>query len=44
MGRLVNRPTPAARSIAVLPQRVIAAVIVTAMLLALSGIVLSVIG
>ncbi|HEX5401142.1 MAG TPA: hypothetical protein VFX16_02430 [Pseudonocardiaceae bacterium] len=44
MGRLVSRPTPTAGSIAVLPKRLVAAVIVAAMLLALSGIVLSVIG
>jgi UPF0716 family protein affecting phage T7 exclusion len=44
VGRLVRRPTASAGSIAVLPKRLIAAVIVAAMLLALPGIVLSVIG
>jgi hypothetical protein len=44
VGWLVSQPIPKAGSTAVLPNRLIAAVIVAAMLLALSGIVLSVIG
>jgi hypothetical protein len=44
VSRLDLRPTPSARSHAVLPKRLIATMIVAAMLLALSGIVLSIIG
>jgi hypothetical protein len=44
VARLVSRTTPPAGSGAVLPKRLLASVIVAAMLLALSGIVLSVIG
>ncbi len=42
--RLVLRPAPSADSAAVLPKRLIASVIVAAMILALSGIVLSILG
>jgi hypothetical protein len=42
--RLVFRSTPTAGSVAVLPKRLVASVIIAAMLLALAGIVLSVVG